>query len=96
MDIYFDGQEMMKLISTVRSYGNGAVIFAPPEFIAAMGPDAIVPIGGTNVNPVVGIYSPDDISFTLSAYFTAYMRFKDSFNLSWLMEPLETASRTAL
>ena len=40
----FDGQEMMKLISTVRSYGNGAVIFAPPEFVAAMGADAIVPV----------------------------------------------------
>ena len=29
----FDGQEMMKLISTVRAYGSGAVIFAPPEFV---------------------------------------------------------------
>ena len=55
----FDGQEMMKLISTVRSYGNGAVIFAPPEFVAAMGADAIVPIP-QNGN-YGGVYHPQDI-----------------------------------
>jgi hypothetical protein len=54
----FDGAEMMKLISVVRAYGQGAVIFAPPEFVAAMGPDAIVP-GGTGVQ---GVYAPDDIA----------------------------------
>ena len=53
----FDGAEMMKLISVVRAYGESAVIFAPPEFVAAMGPDAIVP-GGTGVQ---GIYAPQDI-----------------------------------
>lgn len=54
----FSGTEMMKLISTVRSYGTGAVIFAPPEFIAAMGPDAIVPVStGTGQ----GVYHPQDI-----------------------------------
>ena len=55
----FDGQEMMKLISTVRSYGNGAVIFAPPEFVAAMGADAIVPVP-QNGN-YGGVYHPQDI-----------------------------------
>ena len=55
----FDGQEMMKLISTVRAYGNGAVIFAPPEFIAAMGADAIVPVAA-NGN-YGGVYHPQDI-----------------------------------
>ena len=55
----FDGQEMMKLISTVRAYGNCAVIFAPPEFIAAMGADAIVPIPA-NGN-YGGVYHPQDI-----------------------------------
>ena len=40
----WDSAEMMKLISTVRAYGNGAVIFAPPEFVAAMGADDIVPV----------------------------------------------------
>lgn len=55
----FDGQEMMKLISTVRAYGSGAVIFAPPEFVAAMGADAIVPVP-QNGN-YGGVYHPQDI-----------------------------------
>ena len=53
----FDPDDMLGLISVVRAYGNGAVIFAPPEFVAAMGPDAIVPVG-TNYQ---GIYHPQDI-----------------------------------
>lgn len=53
----FDGTEMMKLISVVKAYGSSAVIFAPPEFVAAMGPDAIVPVG-TNYQ---GVYHPQDI-----------------------------------
>ncbi len=53
----FSSVEMMKLISTVRAYGSGAVIFAPPEFIAAMGADDIVPVG-TNYQ---GVYHPQDI-----------------------------------
>lgn len=53
----FDGAEMMKLISVVKAYGSSAVIFAPPEFVAAMGPDAIVPVG-TNYQ---GVYHPQDI-----------------------------------
>jgi len=61
----FDGNEMMKLISTVRAYGSGAVIFAPPEFIAAMGADAIVPItnygGATPTAGIQGVYHPQDI-----------------------------------
>lgn len=54
----FDSSEMMKLIATVRAYGSGAVIFAPPEFIAAMGPDAIVPV---TVGTGQGVYHPQDI-----------------------------------
>ena len=66
----FDGDEMMKLISTVRAYGNGAVIFAPPEFVAAMGADAIVPVGvysnGSGQSATIaaatgGVYHPQDI-----------------------------------
>ena len=53
----FDPDDMLGLIGVVRAYGNGAVIFAPPEFVAAMGPDAIVPVG-TNYQ---GIYHPQDI-----------------------------------
>ena len=55
----FDGDEMMKLISTVRAYGSGAVIFAPPEFVGAMGADAIVPVAA-NGN-YGGVYHPQDI-----------------------------------
>ena len=53
----FDADAMVKLINVVRAYGSNAVIFAPPEFVAAMGPDAIAP-GGTNYQ---GIYHPQDI-----------------------------------
>ena len=53
----FDPDDMVALVNVVRAYGNNAVIFAPPEFIAAMGPDAIVPVG-TNYQ---GIYHPQDI-----------------------------------
>ena len=52
----FEAAEMVKLMGVVRAYGS-PVIFAPPEFIAAMGADAIVPVG-TNYQ---GIYSPEDI-----------------------------------
>lgn len=55
----FDGEEMMKLISTVRAYGSGAVIFAPPEFVAAMGADAIVPVPASG--NYGGVYHPQDI-----------------------------------
>ena len=48
---------MFKLISTVKAYGSSAVIFAPPEFVGAMGPDAIVP-GSVDSK---GVYHPQDI-----------------------------------
>lgn len=53
----FDPTEMVKLINVVKSYGSSAVIFAPPEFVGAMGADAIVPVG-TNYQ---GVYHPQDI-----------------------------------
>lgn len=55
----FDSDEMVKLINVVRAYGPGAVIFAPPEFVGAMGPDAIVPVAA-NGN-YGGVYHPQDI-----------------------------------
>ena len=55
----FNGDAMMRLISTVRAYGAGAVIFAPPEFVAAMGADAIVPIPASG--NYGGVYHPQDI-----------------------------------
>lgn len=53
----FNGDEMLKLVNVVRAYGTGAVIFAPPEFIAEMGADAIVPVGSN----YQGVYHPQDI-----------------------------------
>lgn len=53
----FVAEDMVKLINVVRAYGSSAVIFAPPEFVAAMGADAIVPVSANNK----GVYSPQDI-----------------------------------
>lgn len=53
----FEPNKMVSLINTVKAYGNSAVIFAPPEFIGAMGADAIIPIA----SGVQGVYHPDDI-----------------------------------
>lgn len=54
----FDANAFQAKINLVKTYGGAAVIFASPEFIDAMGPDAIVPpITGT----AQGIYSPKDI-----------------------------------
>jgi hypothetical protein len=52
----FDSTKMFNLINVVRAYGSAAVIFAPPEFVGAMGADAIVPVG---THP--GVYHPSDI-----------------------------------
>ena len=53
----WSANEMVKLMAVVRAYGN-PVIFACPEFVAAMGADAIVPVAtGTGQ----GVYSPKDI-----------------------------------
>lgn len=60
----FESDKMFKLMSVARAYGNGVIIFAPPEFIAKMGADAIVPVtvgNSTNYGGVGGVYSPDDI-----------------------------------
>lgn len=57
-DTAFNSANMQKLIAIVKAYGTSAVIFACPEFIDAMGPDAIVPaISGA----AQGIYAKDDI-----------------------------------
>ena len=55
----FNSDNMIKLVNVVKAYGNGAVIFAPPEFVAAMGPDAIVPIPASG--NYGGVYHPQDI-----------------------------------
>ena len=51
----FVAKDMQDLVNIVRSYGTSAVIFACPEFVAAMGPDQI---GNQSYKAV---YSPKDI-----------------------------------
>lgn len=54
----FNANDMLEIVNVVKSYGDDAVIFATPAFIASMGPDAIVPpIPGV----AQGIYAPDDL-----------------------------------
>ena len=55
----FDADRMVKLMSVVRAYGNGVVIFAPPEFVADMGADQIVPVTKAGNQ---GLYDPRDIA----------------------------------
>lgn len=55
----FDADKMAKLCAVVKAYGQGAVIFACPEFIADMGADAIVPVPTSG--SYGGVYSPADI-----------------------------------
>ena len=57
----WDADEMVRLLTVIRAYG-APVIYAPPEFVAAMGPDAIVPVlMNSTTNVAQGIYSPKDI-----------------------------------
>ena len=52
----FNPDEFQKKVNVVKAYGGSAVIFAAPEFVDFMGPDAIVPAG---THPAV--YNPKDI-----------------------------------
>lgn len=54
----FVAADMLGLINVVRSYGTEAVIFATDAFVAAMGPDAVVP---AITGAAQGIYHPEDI-----------------------------------
>ena len=54
----YKADSLLAIVNVVKTYGGGATIFASPEFIAAMGPDAIVPaIAGV----AHAIYNPKDI-----------------------------------
>jgi hypothetical protein len=53
----YKAEHLQKLVNTVKVYGGGATIFASPEFVAAMGPDAIVPA----LASAHAIYNPKDI-----------------------------------
>lgn len=53
----FEAEQFAKLCATVKAYGDGAVIFAPPEFVAAMGPLAV----NANITPNVSVNDIEDI-----------------------------------
>ena len=53
----YSAADLQKLVNIVKTYGGSATIFASPEFVAAMGPDAIVPPTAT----LPGVYNPRDI-----------------------------------
>lgn len=58
----YSATALQGLINTVKAYGGGATIFASPEFVDAMGPDAIVTPMMNSTTPVAqGIYPQDDI-----------------------------------
>lgn len=89
----FDAAEMAKLIGTVKAYGAGAVIFATPQFIEAMGPDVIVP--GTD--SYQGVYHPSDIDdihtkgritlFRGTPIVEIPQSFVDDNNDAWVIDP---------
>ena len=53
----YKAENLLAIVNVVKTYGGGATIFASPEFIAAMGPDAIVPA----LANAHAIYNPKDI-----------------------------------
>lgn len=76
----FDSESMQKLCNIAKSYGGGsAVIFATPEFVSKMGPDAIgMPVYGRKQLNVAGyatpVYSPRDIDDISSTGFITIFR----------------------
>lgn len=83
----FDPESMVKLCNVAKSYGGSAVIFATPEFVAKMGPDAIgMPVYGakytnggfvpslpTTAGYATPVYSPADItSIASTGYITMF------------------------
>lgn len=63
----FDAKEMERLCRIAASYGSGsAVIYATPEFVAEMGPDAIGmpvvwPAGSAGIGVATPVYNPRNI-----------------------------------
>jgi hypothetical protein len=54
----YSAAALQALVNTVKAYGGSATIFASPEFVDAMGPDATVP---TITNAAQGVNAPADI-----------------------------------
>ena len=79
----FNPAEMQRLCTIAKSYGGGsAIIFATPEFVQAMGPDAIgMPVYGTTPTTpgatpgyATPVYSPYDIDSIAKTGFITMFR----------------------
>lgn len=82
----FDANEMQRLCTIAKNYGGGsAVIFATPEFVQEMGPDAIgmpvygpyalpaTPVAGNQPGYATPVYNPNDIaSIAATGYITSF------------------------
>ena len=80
----FDPEAMQRLCTIAKNYGGGsAVIFASPEFVQSMGPDAIgMPVYGigtpgptlpTSAGYATPVYNPNDIaSIAATGYITMF------------------------
>lgn len=82
----FDANEMQRLCTIAKNYGGGsAVIFATPEFVQEMGPDAIgmpiygpyalpaTPVAGQQPGYATPVYNPNDIaSIAATGYITSF------------------------
>ena len=60
----YSASSLLGVINTVKAYGGGATVFASPEFIAAMGPDAIVPAIASAAQAIYPTADIDDIHNT--------------------------------
>lgn len=82
----FDPAQMQRLCTIAKKYGGGnAVIFATPEFVQEMGPDAIgmpiygpyalptTPVAGQQPGYATPVYNPNDIaSIAATGYITMF------------------------
>ncbi len=64
----YSATALQNMVNTVKAYGGDAVIFASPEFVDAMGPDAIVP---AIASAAQAVYPQDDIN---SIHTTGYIK----------------------
>lgn len=92
----FDAAAMQKLIGTVKAYGAGAVIFATPQFIEAMGPDVVTSVAGIAAG-AQAVYNSDDLNnihtkgrisiFRGTPIVEIPQSFLDENNDAWVIDP---------
>lgn len=92
----FDAAAMQRLIGTVKAYGAGAVIFATPQFVEAMGPDVVTSAAGIAAN-AQAVYNSDDLNnihtkgrisiFRGTPIVEIPQSFVDENNEAWVIDP---------